>query len=115
MTLTFPNTPFQEKENDGTFQNWIEIIFFLAWGSSGLAVGLAAKEVVGNMFGGASLFISRPFVIGEKIKVRSFRVRVAWKWELIPEDGCFYFCIPVMDLRNREADGGMLGTLLECP
>ncbi|KAG0618812.1 hypothetical protein M758_4G093200 [Ceratodon purpureus] len=38
-------------------------------GVSGLAVGLAAKEVVGNMFGGASLFISRPFVIGEKIKV----------------------------------------------
>lgn len=35
----------------------------------GLAVGLAAKEVVSNMFGGASLFVSRPFIIGEKIKV----------------------------------------------
>ena len=43
---------------------WLDMI---SW--PGLAVGLAAKEVVGNMFGGASLFISRPFVIGEKIKV----------------------------------------------
>jgi len=43
-------------------------------GLLGLAVGLAAKEVVGNMFGGASLFISRPFVIGEKIKVNVFCV-----------------------------------------
>lgn len=38
-------------------------------GPPGLAVGLAAKEVVSNMFGGASLFISQPFIIGEKIKV----------------------------------------------
>jgi small-conductance mechanosensitive channel len=35
-------------------------------------VGLAAQQVVGNMFGGASLFISRPFVVGEKIKVETY-------------------------------------------
>lgn len=51
----------------------IIIIFLKAFVGyeSGLAVGLAAKEVVGNMFGGASLFLSRPFVIGEKIKVHN--------------------------------------------
>ena len=38
-------------------------------GISGIAVGFAAKEVISNMFGGASLFLTRPFVIGEKIKV----------------------------------------------
>lgn len=41
-------------------------------GISGIAVGLAAKEVISNMFGGASLFLTRPFVIGEKIKVSEF-------------------------------------------
>jgi MscS family membrane protein len=44
---------------------------------SGLAVGLAAKEVVGNMFGGASLFITRPFIIGEKIKVH---ITTSWSF-----------------------------------
>lgn len=38
-------------------------------GISGIAVGLAAKEVISNMFGGASIFLTRPFVVGEKIKV----------------------------------------------
>ncbi|KAG0624155.1 hypothetical protein M758_3G228000 [Ceratodon purpureus] len=37
-------------------------------GVSGLAVGLAAKELVSNFFGGALIFLTRPFVIGEKIK-----------------------------------------------
>jgi small-conductance mechanosensitive channel len=41
-------------------------------GISGIAVGFAAKEVISNMFGGASLFLTRPFVIGEKIKVSKF-------------------------------------------
>lgn len=45
-------------------------------GVSGLAVGLAAQEVVGNMFGGASLFLTRPFDIGEKIKAGSVAGRV---------------------------------------
>ncbi|BFI20189.1 mechanosensitive ion channel protein 1/2/3 [Marchantia polymorpha subsp. ruderalis] len=37
-------------------------------GFSGVALGLAAKEIVSNFFGGALLFITRPFVIGERIK-----------------------------------------------
>ncbi|XP_024517944.1 mechanosensitive ion channel protein 1, mitochondrial [Selaginella moellendorffii] len=41
-------------------------------GISGLAVGLAAKEIVSNVFGGAILFMTRPFVIGERIKAGSF-------------------------------------------
>jgi hypothetical protein len=38
--------------------------------ATGLAVGLAAKEVVSNFFGGAVIFLTRPFVIGESIKVK---------------------------------------------
>lgn len=37
-------------------------------GVSGVAVALAGQVIVENMFGGASLFITRPFVVGEKIK-----------------------------------------------
>jgi MscS family membrane protein len=37
-------------------------------GISGIALGLAAKEVVSNFFGGLVLFLTRPFVIGERIK-----------------------------------------------
>jgi small-conductance mechanosensitive channel len=35
-------------------------------------MGLAAKEVVSNFFGGAVLLITRPFVIGDRIKAGSF-------------------------------------------
>lgn len=45
-------------------------------GVSGLAVGLAAQQVVGNMFGGASLFLTRPFDIGENIKAGDISGRV---------------------------------------
>ncbi|KAI5059515.1 hypothetical protein GOP47_0025834 [Adiantum capillus-veneris] len=41
-------------------------------GVSGIAMGLAAKEIVGNFFGGALLFITRPFVIGDRVKAQSF-------------------------------------------
>ncbi|KAL2613711.1 hypothetical protein R1flu_025403 [Riccia fluitans] len=41
-------------------------------GFSGVALGLAAKEIVSNFFGGALLFVTRPFVIGERIKTGSF-------------------------------------------
>ncbi|MCO5554259.1 hypothetical protein L7F22_007787 [Adiantum nelumboides] len=41
-------------------------------GVSGIAVGLAAKEIVGNFLGGALLFITRPFVIGDRVKAQSF-------------------------------------------
>jgi small-conductance mechanosensitive channel len=34
-------------------------------------MGLAAKEVVSNFFGGAVLLITQPFVIGDRIKVRN--------------------------------------------
>lgn len=55
-----------------------ELKHFIYWvWDSGLAVGLAAKEVVGNMFGGASLFITRPFIIGEKIKVH---ITTSWSF-----------------------------------
>lgn len=37
-------------------------------GVSGLAVGLAAKELVSNFIGGALIFLARPFVIGESIE-----------------------------------------------
>jgi len=56
---------------------------------SGLAVGLAAKEVVGNMFGGASLFLTRPFVIGEKIKVKTLCFWLASKWKPRPNISLF--------------------------
>ena len=35
---------------------------------AGLAVSLAAKEVIANFFGGVMIFINRPFSIGESIK-----------------------------------------------
>lgn len=41
-------------------------------GVSGIAVGLAAKEIAGNFLGGALLFITRPFVIGDRVKAESF-------------------------------------------
>jgi hypothetical protein len=37
--------------------------------ATGLAVGLAAKELVSNFIGGALIFLARPFVIGESIEV----------------------------------------------
>jgi len=40
-------------------------------------VGLAAKEVASNIFGGAVIFLTRPFVIGEKIKVKNLLTLVS--------------------------------------
>lgn len=37
-------------------------------GISGLAMGLAAKEIASNVFGGVVIFLTRPFLIGERIK-----------------------------------------------
>jgi MscS family membrane protein len=50
--------------------------FLAVGGVSGLAVGVAAQVVVGNMFGGAALFLTRPFVVGEKIKAGDVLGRV---------------------------------------
>jgi small-conductance mechanosensitive channel len=43
---------------------------------TGIAMGLAAKEVVSNFFGGAVLLITQPFVIGDRIKAGSFAGQV---------------------------------------
>lgn len=45
-------------------------------GVSGIAVGFAAKEIVGNFLGGTLLFITRPFVIGDLVKAQSFEGEV---------------------------------------
>ncbi|GJP42223.1 hypothetical protein CLOM_g1814, partial [Closterium sp. NIES-68] len=37
-------------------------------GISGVAMGFASKEIVTNFFGGLVLFISQPFVVGERIQ-----------------------------------------------
>lgn len=36
---------------------------------SGLALGLAAQDTVGNLFGAAAVFIDKPFKIGDRIKL----------------------------------------------
>jgi small-conductance mechanosensitive channel len=38
-------------------------------GVSGIAAGLAAKDLVGNLFSGALMYVTRPFKIGEFISV----------------------------------------------
>ncbi|KAH7424985.1 hypothetical protein KP509_11G035600 [Ceratopteris richardii] len=45
-------------------------------GISGIAVGFASKEIVGNFLAGALLFITRPFVIGDYVKAKSFEGHV---------------------------------------
>ncbi|MDD7805496.1 MAG: mechanosensitive ion channel [Endozoicomonas sp. (ex Botrylloides leachii)] len=48
----------------------ISISGLLAFGGvGGLAVGLAAKDMLANLFGGLVLYIDKPFHVGEKIKV----------------------------------------------
>ncbi|MDP0561307.1 MAG: mechanosensitive ion channel [Candidatus Endonucleobacter sp. (ex Gigantidas childressi)] len=48
----------------------ISISGLLAFGGlGGLAVGLAAKDMLTNLFGGLVLYLDRPFHVGEKIKV----------------------------------------------
>lgn len=41
-------------------------------GITGIAVGLASKEVVTNFFGGLVLWLSQPFAIGDGIKLKDF-------------------------------------------
>ena len=43
-------------------------VLFAVGGIGGIATGFAAKDVVGNFFGGLMVFINRPFKKGEKIK-----------------------------------------------
>eukprot|EP00897_Mesotaenium_endlicherianum_P010315 jgi/Mesen1/9311/ME000060S08751 len=52
---------------------------FALGGISGLAIGLASKEVVTNFFGGLVLFLTRPFHVGDFIKVEDigyFQTRI---------------------------------------
>lgn len=39
----------------------------------GLALGLAAQDTVGNLFGAAAVFVDRPFKIGDMIKTADFQ------------------------------------------
>ncbi len=41
-------------------------------GLGGLALAMAAKETVANIFGGATIFTDKPFKIGERIKIDTF-------------------------------------------
>ncbi|GJP51197.1 hypothetical protein CLOM_g10359 [Closterium sp. NIES-68] len=45
-------------------------------GISGLAIGLASEAIVSNFFGGLVLFLTRPFVVGEKIRVAGLKGKV---------------------------------------
>ncbi len=38
-------------------------------GIGGIAVALAAKDTLGNIFGGVSIFVDRPFTIGDRVKI----------------------------------------------
>jgi len=47
----------------------INIAGLLAFGGvGGLAVGLAAKDVIANMFGGLTIYLDRPFAVGDWIR-----------------------------------------------
>lgn len=41
-------------------------------GVGGLALAIAAQDTVGNIFGGATIFADRPFVIGDRVRVAGF-------------------------------------------
>ncbi len=48
----------------------VSISGLLAFGGiGGLAVGLAAKDMLANLFGGLVLYLDKPFHVGEKIKI----------------------------------------------
>ena len=38
-------------------------------GIGGIAIALAAQDTLGNMFGGLSIFMDRPFAIGDRVKI----------------------------------------------
>lgn len=43
--------------------------FLAVGGVSGLVIGLAAQSVVANLISGINLFLSRPFVVGDRVEV----------------------------------------------
>ena len=63
----------------------VSISGLLAFGGvGGLAVGLAAKDMLANLFGGLTIYMDRPFVVGDKIslqdkKVEGFVEHIGWR------------------------------------
>ncbi|MET4694371.1 mechanosensitive ion channel family protein [Endozoicomonas lisbonensis] len=63
----------------------VSISGLLAFGGvGGLAVGLAAKDMLANLFGGLTIYMDRPFVVGDKIslqdqKIEGFVEHIGWR------------------------------------
>lgn len=58
----------------------------------GVATAFAARDVLGNMLSGFSLQFSRPFSVGEYIKVPSYiRDHFFWTHLLEPRINCTYY------------------------
>ena len=63
----------------------VSISGLLAFGGvGGLAVGLAAKDMLANLFGGLTLHLDRPFIIGEKVLLKDkgiegFVEHIGWR------------------------------------
>lgn len=41
-------------------------------GVGGLALAIAAQDTVGNIFGGATIFADRPFVMGDRVRIKGY-------------------------------------------
>ena len=67
----------------------IEITALLAFGGvGGLAVGLAAQDLLSNFFGGLTIYLDRPFVIGDWIRSPDREIegtveRIGWRLTLV--------------------------------
>ncbi|AMO56688.1 hypothetical protein GZ77_03175 [Endozoicomonas montiporae] len=63
----------------------VSISGLLAFGGvGGLAVGLAAKDMLANLFGGLTIYMDRPFVVGDKIslqnqQIEGFVEHIGWR------------------------------------
>ena len=63
----------------------VSISGLLAFGGvGGLAVGLAAKDMLANLFGGLTIYMDRPFVVGDKISLQNksiegFVEHIGWR------------------------------------
>ncbi len=67
----------------------IEITALLAFGGvGGIAVGFAAKDLLANFFGGLTIYMDRPFVIGEWIRSPDREIegtveRIGWRLTVV--------------------------------
>lgn len=57
-------------------------------GLSGFSIGFAGKDVIANFFGGLMLYITRPFVVGEKIRSEEKKIEgtvemISWYYTVI--------------------------------